>query len=49
MADDFKKTDQPPKPNTDTAKVDELPPKQVSDRDAQSVKGGMTSIKFDKK
>jgi hypothetical protein len=36
--------------NSESArKVDELPPKQVSDADAQSVKGGMTSLKFDKK
>lgn len=37
MTDD-KKNEQPRKPEQD--KIDELPPKPISDSDAQSVKGG---------
>ena len=46
---DEKKTDQTTRTENDERKIGELPPKEVSDRDAQSVKGGMISQKFDKK
>ena len=49
MPDETRKPDQTNKSNTDKAKVDELAPKEISERDAQSVKGGMAGQKFDKK
>jgi hypothetical protein len=40
MQDDAKKTNQSGKTDSSAGSIDELPQKQISDRDAQSIKGG---------
>ena len=42
MSDD-KKTNPTPKPDASTDKIAELPPKKITESDAQSVKGGAAS------
>ena len=49
MQDETRKAQQPNQDNADKGKVDELPPKPMDEKDAQSIKGGMASLKYDKK
>ena len=46
MSDD-KKSGQPARTDEQQDKIPELPPKSVSDADAQSVKGGATTTRKD--
>ncbi len=49
MQDEPRKAQQANQDNADKGKVDELPPKPMNEDDAQSIKGGMGSLKYDKK
>jgi hypothetical protein len=47
MQDDAKKTNQSGKTDSSAGSIDELPQKQISDRDAQSIKGGLRALHDD--